>query len=488
MENEKNPFIPLTPVYRQLLILYFLVYLMIIPFAKLCFIDTSVPDQFSRQLLTFVYNTLLFLPIFFYRSNYGFLHPLLFSTLFELATKLLKAPNQLFSFFDTRPLYDTIFNVALRGWNQFDIAQADIFLKFLEILSLVFYYLGFFYGPSFKNIKFKPAKAPNTWFYVKCLTIIFIALGTMALYLQSKGGIIAHFNVIGDGRGEIRENDGIIFLIIRLGFAAALVLYAFDKELIKKPWFLALLVPILFANFVSQGSRSSIIIAAAAFFVLWMIHNRKIPTGSAIIFGVLTVVLVGVLGEVRRSGQGSAEVNWEILTSFSFDEATTSFYDDIDLREVDKNSTLAVAARGVEDFGLLWGKSYVSFILFWIPRAIWQDKPYAISQYTSIYLYRDTAGRPGSPVAEAYWNFHILGVIVVFFLFGAYHRWLANFFILNSENPVCKCVYVILLLLISAPGAAIILKSLQILVPIFGLLWWVGALGPGLTFGPKKIL
>jgi hypothetical protein len=52
-------------------------------------------------------------------------------------------------------------------------------------------------------------------------------------------------------------------------------------------------------------------------------------------------------------------------------------------------------------------------------------------------------GLPPGAVGEAYWNFHVPGVLVVFFLFGVFKRWLANLVIHYPEAPGIMAIYMI---------------------------------------------
>jgi hypothetical protein len=52
-------------------------------------------------------------------------------------------------------------------------------------------------------------------------------------------------------------------------------------------------------------------------------------------------------------------------------------------------------------------------------------------------------GMPPGAVGEAYWNFNIMGVIIVFTLFGVILRILGSFFLANVHSPFVMTFYVI---------------------------------------------
>lgn len=481
MKTEENPFISLPKHYRIAILGYVAIYFFLVPLLKLFFADIDTPHTVSRQMLSFIYYFLLFFPLIFYRSRYGLLHPLIFPLLFMIFSRLLESPMHLFGF--TSPLFNEIYNDALPRWNQWDLAYTDFKIRILNILALICYYLGYFYGPALKNFKLKQGAYVPKYFLLTCIFFIAASLSVLFLYLSSKGGLTAHFDSFGDGRSDIRQSDGIILVLVKFAFVGAFLMYAFNKNIITKLPYLLLMVPILFVTFLGEGSRSSIIFYAALIILLWIVHKRQLPTFRVIIFGVLAIVVIGVLGNLRNSTQSTTnQVDWSILTNFTFEEAITAYNQDLENRRERKNPSLPVMARAIEEHGMLWGKSYLAAVFFWFPRIIWEDKPHGIGYYTARLLFGDEAGRSGTAVDEAYWNFHIPGIILIFFLYGIFHKSLANFYISNSSTPSGKAIFIILLFLMEAPGTMSVLATVQVLIPALFIMWISG------VFSPKRIV
>jgi hypothetical protein len=91
---------------------------------------------------------------------------------------------------------------------------------------------------------------------------------------------------------------------------------------------------------------------------------------------------------------------------------------------------------------------------------------------------------PPGIIGEAYWNFGLLGIPLVFFCFGMFHRWLANFIRCYPREPVAMAIYVTLVLLAQPSSGGILatlLKSspLFLLAVLFGAMKLRTAPGPG---------
>lgn len=76
---------------------------------------------------------------------------------------------------------------------------------------------------------------------------------------------------------------------------------------------------------------------------------------------------------------------------------------------------------------LRWGATYLAIPAAPIPRAFWSGKPHASGKTIALRYYgTDNNTIPATAVGEAYWNFHIPGVIVIFALWGIFLRWVWN--------------------------------------------------------------
>ena len=97
------------------------------------------------------------------------------------------------------------------------------------------------------------------------------------------------------------------------------------------------------------------------------------------------------------------------------------------------------------DVGYLWGSTYAKFFFWPIPRSMWPEKPEGISRIAVRYFYPEMyeKGVSMSPtiIGEAYFNFGVLGVIIIMALFGVICQSLYTFLKKNRGNIGAIAVY-----------------------------------------------
>ena len=131
--------------------------------------------------------------------------------------------------------------------------------------------------------------------------------------------------------------------------------------------------------------------------------------------------------------------------------------------------------RVPSEVGLLHGQSYVGGVLFFVPRLIWPTKPHGASYYNSTIIFgRGASGLPIPAEAEAYWNFDVPGVIVIFLVFGAFHRYLSGLFIRYGRDPAVWVPYILALFYL-VPSSMMLTSGARVLGASFIMLAAMGA-------------
>ena len=164
--------------------------------------------------------------------------------------------------------------------------------------------------------------------------------------------------------------------------------------------------------------------------------------------GLIAVLFIGALGEVRRSGR-SGSVDFRALTEFQISSAWEASQDELVGRRT--GTSLAVVALVPERHGFLYGTTYVAALGFWIPRSFWRDKPRGAGAHAVALLFLDRdsmegyegGGYPVNGAPEAYWNFGYFGVVWVFTLFGAILGAVARWVVCRPSNPFAVTTLVI---------------------------------------------
>jgi hypothetical protein len=113
---------------------------------------------------------------------------------------------------------------------------------------------------------------------------------------------------------------------------------------------------------------------------------------------------------------------------------------------------IAILGQVPSEVGFLYGRSYLSVPAAPIPSRFWPDKPDAGGSLTGHLIFGRPEGGGGVPpgtVGEAFWNFHVPGVLVVFFLWGRLANWLASFYKIHAAHGAITVLYVVTLLYFS---------------------------------------
>lgn len=482
LPSERNPFVPIAWPWRTGILAFVLLYRVLLPGAQQILYPGAAPMATERLLLDVVYEALLFAPLLFYRKEWGWLHPLLFPPLFAIVKTLLSSPGQLlapFALLDAPP-DPQLFHKALEDWSQHDIAAAMIKAKLIMLLSLATYYFGFFLGPRARVPRITAGVPRNV--ASKALLVVGFSTALFVVFMQMRGGIGAHVASFGMGRFRAVAGLGHFTVLILTGTTAALIWYAVEPGAARKPWFWAAAAAVMPMSFLLTGSRSSIISTVVLFLMIWMIRNQRVPTGRAVVLGVVSIFLVGALGALRDSTM-RGRADWSILTNVDVAEMVAKGQREMENRgETGAFVPLVAKVPGRVDF--LYGQSYLAAVFFFVPRAIWPNKPRGVGPMTNAYIFQDQEMRPGELITgagmppgalgEAYWNFYYPGVVLLYLALGVFHWWLAALLRRNPDVPAAWVVYALTLQMV--PTSSLIVRWLQTIIPGIAMLVWMGAL------------
>lgn len=475
--REANPFVPINLTGRLMLILFVVFYRLIVPGLQEILSPSITPMAGLRLIAEWVNVILVLAPVVFYRPQWGWLHPLLFPLAWSVATTLARTPEFLLAPLAlTEPRETFLYNQALVGWTQGAIAAAELRATLLQILATSLYYLGFFVGPRLPvpRIPFADVYKPRA-VATKMLLVLLVAAATTILVVASRGGIVQHIYSLGRGRFETLEGLGPALVLAQTGGVAMLLWYALGRAPTANPLFwlgIGFAIPV---NFVLTGSRSALAFSVVLFLMVWMLKHRRLPAARSLLLAAAFFLLFGALGELRNSARrGGGTLEMSTLVEFDVERM-------VELSRAEMTSRpsgfVAVVGRGSE-VGFLWGKTYLNLLMFWVPRAVWEDKPRGAGAYAGTLLFGSGGGGvPPGPVGEAYWNFHVPGVVLIFFLYGMFHRMLAQALRTYGSVPAVWPLYAIILVFVN-PHTIEFVNGIQMLVPAVVLLVWLGVLRP----------
>jgi hypothetical protein len=226
-----------------------------------------------------------------------------------------------------------------------------------------------------------------------------------------------------------------------------------------------------FAVFLVGGSRSAFLIPFLFLGGIYVIRNRKIPWISFSGIALAAYISIGTLGSFRSSVQTKGIIDWNILSVESLSKAVEQTSDMQEYRASVYDPVL-LFHKVPEKVGLLYGKTYVAALLFFVPSTIWENKPDGAGTYNAK-LILEKGGKGGVPIsaeAEAFWNFWWPGVIVVFLLFGQFHNWMARMLLRYGQNLLFLVLYFFTLYRFQ-PTTVIMVAYLQMIIPMLFFLY-----------------
>lgn len=473
----RNPFVEMSSVARASLAFFFLFWRIIPLCAQLTTqIDSNVAFYLVRVICDILTECLLVLPILmprFLGTRTGWLHPLILPALVSTALGVLRAPQTLLSPFTAwfTPIHEVTHDL-FSGHPTEILMQAQAKLSGMTLLSVLSIYIGFavFRIAQGNGPRSADRQIDATRFLI-VLTIFFLIV---LFFLQTQGGVLAHMSNLSGGRFRARQLSG-PFLVVNAFLPYMLILwYLFRPKSMRNPLFIAGFVLVCILQFIMTGSRSGLFIPFALLLTAWMMVTHKVPAVRILVLAIMSMLLVGVLGELRRSGRdGSVDTT---LLRMNLGEARELAEAELEGRSVGADVAVFVAVPRQVDH--LWGATYVAAAAFWVPRFIWSGKPRGAGAYTEAMIYRglDTmdgyegGGTPSGAVAEAYWNFSVSGVIFVFGLFGGILRVTGDLFARKQADPFLGVVFLAVVFRMSDPSTVKIVGMLQSLA-MLGFVW-----------------
>lgn len=462
--DDDSPFLPLGHVARFGFLFYLFAYRLIFPLLA-SVTSTGSHDLFELRFTAEVFYTcLLAYPFIFYRKEYGWLHPLVLPVLWELGKALVKNPLSLLFPMDF-PLVDftveTTSRAAVLSLTNYDIAWYRLQSTLMYMLAHFTYLAMFLFGPSFKVPRIKLNRPPSV--AIPAMIFIGTMLSMAAIFVIAKGGLSEMLVAMRGGRRALFEGYGQYVTAAQMAPMIALIWFVYEKRPFQNPLLIGGLLAALLAAMIVSGSRSTLVLSSLTFVLLWWRRSGRVmvlPTVGAALVGLVVVAGFGAI----RQDYGSTSVDLSVFDSGNLGATISRTYDEIGRRD-NEDSTIAVMS-GADRKGFLWGRSYVNAATFWVPRALWPNKPAGVDVYNNWINFGDNKvddippnqGSWGIPVdgeTEAYWNFGWFGVIVVFMFMGAFFATLAKAAHVYRNVPIFWVPYVYIVINVNATSRSV---------------------------------
>jgi hypothetical protein len=178
----------------------------------------------------------------------------------------------------------------------------------------------------------------------------------------------------------------------------------------------------------AQRRRSTILAIIGAAFVMFIVN----PLSSArYVFGSIWGSLLNAAGAFRTAARTRLTMLGVVLAflfvfpiadAFRRPEVTTfraGFFEEYEYNgDYDSFWQITNAIIFVDEQGITWGRQLLGSLLFWVPRAIWRDKPMDTGVMLAEYRGYSFNNLSAPLWAEAMVNFGWIGLILLFLLVG----------------------------------------------------------------------
>lgn len=373
------------------------------------------------------------------------------------------------------------------GWfAPTDIWWGTAYYNLLQFIAL----LSIFGGFALLKGRDKPKRrfrAFNSVDLRRLLVILIIGVfAGIAAFIYYRGGVDAHLADLARGRFRSLAGLGPLLALFDISTVALVLWMAARPQDAKNPLFIFFIVGVAITQFLSNGSRSATLAVFTTVALAWALRTRRIPWRLAVIMIPIIFLGFGLMNIARTSGFTN-ESAIEAVASASTSQVLERVQVEIAARRALTSSVPVVTDGWRATGGPLLGRSYAAAVFAMVPRYIWENKPRGPgSIYAQTFLgeVREGMAIPVTPTAEAYWNFGIVGVILLQMLYGMLLGTVHRLYLSNDDNPFIVSFFLLFATTFQMATDNIVLFQQQLLM--FGAIYLLARLTtrPGETQAP----
>lgn len=362
---------------------------------------------------------------------------------------------------------------VLGSLSERQLYSSGVIYLMLSAVGVLAYYFGYYLVPKLHAPAIQFGQ-PRRRRLVVVLGAVFVgSLLAGAAFVEWRGGLVRHFarwSLEGGGRGAL---SGQVYFVLlgSLHSLAVLTWLAYVPRASRNVlfWVAAALSGItLFI--VNSGNRSVVVFFLLTLLLIHLYHSGRLRFVSIMLLLGGLVVTFSVLGTARRTIPGLDRVSTADLPGLAGNSwAPVQALETIASYQLQLRPNVVVSTVPRKHPFLL-GESYLSILVNPIPRRMWSNKPEFVDAKAGATFWGVDWGTPVGAVAEAYWNFSVGGVLLMFGLFGMFHRWLWSWATAAGQQPAIIVVYFITLVYLWEPYSADVIKWLRMLVPLLFLI------------------
>ena len=426
-----SPFVPLSPLVNGLL----LAGLWLVAVASgVSAALQGRPTLVGAYGVFVLYVIVLSVPLILFGTRSGLFHPLVFFVLWRSFVRVIRGDALMAAGGLTSHL-------ALPDFTQVALDRVVTRNFLLEMVALACLYAGYAIIPYLRLPRF-PAVSGSA---VRTKVVLLVgfaaaAAGILALAAGGISGLLMQRGMAAADRLRATEG-GHWFYVASLGTLGPIVWTAFQPRAVRTVFFWLVTLTSLGVVFAARGSRSSVLLAVLLLTLTYTLRTRRIPYKTLLLVALGGIVLLGVLQQFREATQNLetvGDIELESGVTEGFTQGITVLVD----RTTTNSGQIAILGRVPDEVPYLYGRSYLSIPMIFVPRAIVGEKPPTGGKLNAWLVYeRLNTSIPTGAIGEAYWNFSYAGPLIVFFAFGAVLKVFSGVFLANTDNPVILAAY-----------------------------------------------
>jgi oligosaccharide repeat unit polymerase len=335
----------------------------------------------------------------------------------------------------------------------------DVFIQpsLIILLSLALLGLGYTLGSNRYSKPIVHRKIKVTWqpsrLYWAVIICSVLSIGVLIIFIEQTGGL--NLQQLSSKRSaisytyelDLSEYHGYGYLRALNNLSTIAYLLMLTHCAITSPILTKRQILILGALFINavllpiySSQRAPIMWLIISSFAIWYYVGRGIHIRTLLIVGFGSSLLFQILSEIRHVRVQTFDF---VLSVVRFSEILDPLILNRSFLDLTKTSHIITNIPAL--FELEYGKTLITWLYAPIPRELWPEKP--LIQYGPIigkYIYGlDGSGVPPGIIAELYWNFAIVGLIIGSFVIGWFLRRIYEWFSpVTTENGNHILIYV----------------------------------------------
>jgi oligosaccharide repeat unit polymerase len=320
----------------------------------------------------------------------------------------------------------------------YDIEAIFPFALLLVGIANFTFYLGYIFT---LNRKIKLTTTTRFFTYIErsnltiaSLLIFGLGLLGLILFIKSVGGFLP-FILAGYGITEQLSKNPLLATSLPVLFVSVfLMISAAHQKKSKKLLLVAIVIfTLLILLNILMGRRAEVAVWCIAITIYYSVLYKPIPFKIIAPLILLGFIFLNFIGLVRTSNLADIDSIVSRVDEKANVVATENsglFYTLLNGQFAVPFETLPVLMEKNNSEPLYLGTTVLMNVSLWIPRFIWQNKPYGFTNWYYKKFYDPSAppneGRAFFFLAEGYLNFGIIGVLFWAFIAGIFWKFIAN--------------------------------------------------------------